>query len=553
MITLDHHQQRAVDQALASYRQGRRHAFIAHDVGIGKTFTSATIALRVAETQRAKYGDCTTWFVTLAGDVKRQQREQLNKLLGSDKYFDVLVIEGNAETRANWLAAVAHIRPPFVVMNYDQLFTHWEQLKQTVKPWDGLILDESDLIQNEGSNRSRMVQGMALLVYHRILNTATPIWNRADGLYPQLKICDPVGTEKVVVKEGAETREVIVPTASEEWGEFADFARRYLVVENGRVVGTKNQRELHERLVAFGMDIVASEDVLDLDIADPVEYKMPLTPSGQEIYNIVRAGIDAWIDEHEPAFARGGVGEKSNLKQQLLRQIPYARRAVALSPRNMLRLIKAKRARSMQHDESFANYINQQQMAELERMSDGDLHGNTKAEWLVAYLKEHWADPRKPGGPVVYSEYTDVLDEVEAYLRRANITRAWGRIDGSQTKKRREETRLGVQGGYLGMCLISDGGGRGLNLQKLSELIVLTPTWCPTQITQAFGRVKRRGQDNPIQLVWSVAIPTIESKKMVNRLKKKERDTNSILRGERGRRFDPMLNIGSLEEVREWL
>ena len=45
MITLDHHQQRAVDQALASYRQGRRHAFIAHDVGIGKTFTSATISL----------------------------------------------------------------------------------------------------------------------------------------------------------------------------------------------------------------------------------------------------------------------------------------------------------------------------------------------------------------------------------------------------------------------------------------------------------------------------------------------------------------------------
>jgi SNF2 family DNA or RNA helicase len=555
MITLGAHQIAAVREAVAAYRdRDRRYAFIAHGVGTGKSFTSAAIASNIAPLIKARLGGSVdwrvlkqpvTWLFTVA-KAKQQQRTELLRYFTRD---EIIVIQGTPEERHNQLYMVGYSRPTVVIMNYDQMRIHWKELVASLKECDILILDESDLIQNYESIRSVIARALALKAHYRILTTATPIQNSVYGLYPQLQACDPTdGRLRRIVADG-ETIELVVPGRSEFWGRPADFARRYLTHDtSGRVVGTRNAQELHLRLEEFGVSVLDTEDVVTLDVMEPAYFDTPLTPEAAELYEKLKRGIVAWVEANETSYRRGDTATRASIKQTLLTQINYARRIPALSPRNFVRLVLRNQARTNGGPTPLTNI----DASELERFDGSLLGGNTKAEWLVRYLQTKWADPSRPGGVLVYSEYTDALDEVEAYLRRYYSNIAFGRIDGTRSRRQIEDARQGVLNGHYRLCLVSDCGGRSLNLQTLTECVILTPPWTYTQVAQVFGRIKRRGQNNPIRLVWPIATDTIE-RHVLQRLVQKGKDTESILHGQHSRKADPLMGIESLYEVIGWL
>lgn len=60
------------------------------------------------------------------------------------------------------------------------------------------------------------------------------------------------------------------------------------------------------------------------------------------------------------------------------------------------------------------------------------------------------------------------------------------------------------------MCLSTDAGGVGLNLQRGSVVINMDIPWNPAMLEQRIARVHRHGQKKHVQAIYFVALGTIK-------------------------------------------
>ena len=80
--------------------------------------------------------------------------------------------------------------PKVVVMNYEAMLT--KGLYDLIKEWrpEIIICDESHLLKNPKSQRSRLVYDVAKEAKHRYIMTGTPILNSPEDIFQQYKILD---------------------------------------------------------------------------------------------------------------------------------------------------------------------------------------------------------------------------------------------------------------------------------------------------------------------------------------------------------------------------
>ncbi|KAJ1549972.1 hypothetical protein HK405_001744 [Cladochytrium tenue] len=131
-------------------------------------------------------------------------------------------------------------------------------------------------------------------------------------------------------------------------------------------------------------------------------------------------------------------------------------------------------------------------------------------EDLVRVRKEDAELAQSPSKSVIFSQWTSVLDLLEAPLIEAGFK--FHRLDGNM--RRIERTMAMDQfksDPEVTILLISlKAGGVGLNLTVASRVYIIEPYWNPAVEQQAVDRVHRLGQTRVVNTVRFVARGTIE-------------------------------------------
>lgn len=156
------------------------------------------------------------------------------------------------------------------VINYDKLPPMIPAL-QSWKP-KGLIFDESHLLKNPQSARSKAARKLgARADYVRIL-TGTPSPNHYGDLWAQMALVNP-----------------------ERWGRtFGPFAQRYLIrhpVFPSKIIGHSNVPELQAMLQADA-DIIRREDVFGPDTYQFIEREVEMPREAQQAYDTL---VREWL------------------------------------------------------------------------------------------------------------------------------------------------------------------------------------------------------------------------------------------------------------------
>lgn len=205
-----------------------------HDMGLGKTFTGSEKMLMLDNNvnliicQKSKVADwikhCECYL-----DIKFVIFDLTNK-----KDYDLFFTWRNTETKK------------IGIINYDLVFRRNELM--SLQDFT-LLLDESSLIQNSKSKRTKTILKMKPL--NIILLSGTPIGGKYENLYTQLKLLGWNITKK------------------EFWDTFINFE----LVQYGRlapripkILGYKNIDLLKQKLREYGADFLTTDEVFDLPL-----------------------------------------------------------------------------------------------------------------------------------------------------------------------------------------------------------------------------------------------------------------------------------------------
>jgi len=147
---------------------------------------------------------------------------------------------------------------------------------------------------------------------------------------------------------------------------------------------------------------------------------------------------------------------------------------------------------------------------------------SAKLDALIALIEEA---PQEKF--VVFTTFAEVLDLIEARLRKANITYVslrggMGSARIGATVKRFQSTPVQVLAGTV------QTGGEGLDLTAARQMIFVNLGWSPRERYQAYKRVDRRGQARPVLITTLVCAGTIDET-ISRMLTRKEKATATVI------------------------
>lgn len=222
------------EEALERVHGKQRCAFY-HDMGLGKTFTGAEKLMQdrcwqtaLVVCQKSKVHDWVDHF-------EENYRQAV-------KVFD---LTNEAQSRVFYQDAVFARRYSIVgIINYDLI---WRRPQLMGLTCFSVMFDESSLLQNTSSKRTKAAMRLALKANSVIMLSGTPTDGKYERLWSQLHMLGWQIDEKLFWRQYVETE-----TTMDEGFPVT------------KVVGYKNEERLARKMKALGCDFLKTGDVLDL-------------------------------------------------------------------------------------------------------------------------------------------------------------------------------------------------------------------------------------------------------------------------------------------------
>lgn len=227
------------------------------DMGLGKTFTGAEKMKRLSGRvnlvicQKSKINDWIEHFAEYyMCDKDISEALYVRDLTCKTEFENFIVHSEEVQDGSRYVG----------IINYDLIFRRPElaQIK-----FDTIMLDESSLIQNESSKRSKFIL-KRLSFNNIILLSGTPTGGKYENLWSQLHLLGWEISKDLYWKQYIDF----------EWQDFNGFPMKV-------VKGYKNVERLRQKLKEHGAQFLKTEDVLDLpkqihqtiDISTTREYR----------------------------------------------------------------------------------------------------------------------------------------------------------------------------------------------------------------------------------------------------------------------------------------
>ena len=206
-----------------------------HDMGLGKTFTGA---------EKLMQDRC--WQTALVVCQKSKVRDWVNHF--EENYHQavkVFDLTNEAQSRVFYQDAVFARRYPIVgIINYDLIWRRPQLMDLTCF---SVMFDESSLLQNTSSKRTKAAMELALKANSGILLSGTPVDGKYERLWSQLYMLGWHITERMFWRQYVETETTMV--------------EGFPIT---KVLGYKNEERLARKMKSLGCDFLKTEDVLDL-------------------------------------------------------------------------------------------------------------------------------------------------------------------------------------------------------------------------------------------------------------------------------------------------
>lgn len=221
--------------------EGKNHVAYYHDMGLGKTFTGAEKMIRLGTKvnlvicQKSKIDDWVEHFKTNYSEVDDIYSYDLTDKMSFKCFFE----EIDHVVKDDLMGLI----PVVGIINYELAFRRPELTK--LKDFT-LMLDESSLIQNENSKRSRFIL-KKLRPKNVILLSGTPTGGKYERLWSQLHLLGWNISKKLFYNQYVDYH-------------YKDNEGFPLMI----IDGYKNEERLKKKMRQYGCNFLKTEEVFDL-------------------------------------------------------------------------------------------------------------------------------------------------------------------------------------------------------------------------------------------------------------------------------------------------
>lgn len=251
------HQLKALEKT-----EGLNHVAYYHDMGLGKTYTGAEkmnelgAKINLVICQKSKIDDWIDHFESNYPDILVYNLTEKSHL---EIFLSLLIYPANKN-------AVG-------IINYDLVWRRKDLLN--LKEFT-LLLDESSLIQNETSKRSKFI--LKLKPKNVILLSGTPTGGKYEKLWSQMSLLGWSISKKMFYNQYIDYH----------WDDSNGFP--LMIID-----GYKNENRLKRKMREYGCNFLKTEEVLDLPEQIYQTIKIPTT---KEYQKFKKDSIVTWKIEH---------------------------------------------------------------------------------------------------------------------------------------------------------------------------------------------------------------------------------------------------------------
>jgi SNF2 family DNA or RNA helicase len=305
-----------------------------------------------------------------------------------------------------------------------------------------VVLDEAQWIKNPGTRAAKAA--FALKARHRLALSGTPMENHLGELWSLFRFLMPglLGS--------------------------ADEFRRFYRSPIEKSGDTRRQQALNRRVGPLILRRTKDKVAADLPPRTEVEHAIELLPAQADLYESVRATLDARVQE---AIASQGLDRARILVLDAMLKL----RQICCHPA----LLETSAAMGA---------------------------GSAKLDHLLGMLLELIPAGRRV---LVFSQFTSMLARIAERLEEEGVEY----LELTGATKDRESLVRRFQEGHVPVFLISlKAGGAGLNLTAADTVIHYDPWWNPAVESQASDRAHRIGQTRPVFIHRLICQGTIEEK-----------------------------------------
>lgn len=236
----------AYQQAALDRVRGKRNCAFYHDMGLGKTFTGA---------EKLMSDKC--WHLALVVCQKSKVADWVDHFRS---HYDIAVLDlTTPDGMANFELSMSYPDLPDAVgvINYDLL---WRRPNLQALKCFALMFDESSLLQNKSSKRTKAAMKLAVRANELVLLSGTPVDGKYERLWTQLNMLGWRIDEKLFWRQYVESE-----TTMREGFPIT------------KVTGYKNEERLVRKMKELGCDFLKTDDVIDLPDQRFIRIDVPMS------------------------------------------------------------------------------------------------------------------------------------------------------------------------------------------------------------------------------------------------------------------------------------
>ena len=226
----------AYQQAALDRVEGKRRCAFYHDMGLGKTFTGAEKLMSDRRWKRAL--------------VVCQKSKVADWVDHFEAHYDMQVVDLTKQDVCRDVEAV-------MVVNYDLI---WRRPQLMELDDLALMFDESSLLQNATSKRTKAAMKLAGKADTLVLLSGTPVDGKYERLWTQLRMLGWDIDEKLFWRQYVESE-----TTMREGFPIT------------KVTGYKNEERLVRKMKVLGCDFLKTDDVIDLPDQRFIRVDVPMS------------------------------------------------------------------------------------------------------------------------------------------------------------------------------------------------------------------------------------------------------------------------------------
>lgn len=243
----------AYQQAALNRVDGKRRCAFYHDMGLGKTFTGA---------EKLMSDKC--WHLALVVCQKSKVADWVDHFRS---HYDIDVLDLTTQYGMDMFEMsmdYSDVPDPFGdmpdavgVINYDLL---WRRPNLQALKRFALMFDESSLLQNKSSKRTKAAMKLAARANELILLSGTPVDGKYERLWTQLNMLGWRIDEKLFWRQYVESE--------------TTMCEGFPIT---KVTGYKNEERLVRKMKELGCDFLKTDDVIDLPDQRFIRIDVPMS------------------------------------------------------------------------------------------------------------------------------------------------------------------------------------------------------------------------------------------------------------------------------------